>query len=129
MRAIQTPFNFQKWIDDNRNLLKPPIGNQQVYQGNDDFIIMVVGGPNSRNDYHYNEYEEFFYQIEGDMVLKIIDQGKPVDVNIKQGDIFLLPPRVPHSPQRKSNTVGMVIEKYRKNGEKDGFIWYCENCG
>src|ERR1700743_2167482 len=118
---IQRPFNIQKWIDDNRHLLKPPVGNQQVYKGNDDFIVMVVGGPNSRKDYHYNEGEELFYQLEGDIVVKIIEDGKPVDIPIKAGDMFLLPGRVPHSPQRGPNTVGLVVEIKRKTVELDGF--------
>ncbi|RIJ37765.1 3-hydroxyanthranilate 3,4-dioxygenase [Pontibacter oryzae] len=127
--AISRPFNFKQWIDEHRHLLKPPVGNQQVFKGNDDFIVMVVGGPNARKDYHYDEGEEFFYQLEGDIVLKIIEDGKPVDIPIKEGEIFLLPPRVPHSPQRPANTVGLVMERYRKPGEKDGFLWFCENCG
>lgn len=127
--AITQPFNIKKWIDENRHLLKPPVGNQQVYKGNDDFIVMVVGGPNSRKDYHYDEGEEFFYQLEGDITLKIIDEGVPKEIEIKEGEIFLLPPRVPHSPRRPANTIGIVIERYRKEGEKDGLIWYCENCG
>jgi 3-hydroxyanthranilate 3,4-dioxygenase len=127
--AIQRAFNFKQWIDEHRHLLKPPVGNQQVYKGNDDFIVMVVGGPNARKDYHYDEGEEFFYQVEGDIVLKIIEDGKPVDIPIKEGEIFLLPPKVPHSPQRPANTVGLVIERYRREGEKDGFMWFCENCG
>lgn len=127
--AIQRPFNFKQWIDEHRHLLKPPVGNQQVYKANDDFIVMVVGGPNARKDYHYDESEEFFYQVEGDIVLKIIEDGKPVDIPIKEGEIFLLPPRVPHSPQRPANTVGLVIERYRKEGEQDGFMWFCEKCG
>lgn len=122
------PFNIKKWIDDNRHLLKPPVGNQQVYKGNDDFIVMVVGGPNNRKDYHWEEGEELFYQLEGNIVVKIIEDGKPVDIQINEGDIFLLPPRVPHSPQRPANSVGLVIERYRKAGEHDGFLWYCENC-
>lgn len=127
--AIQRPFNFRAWIEEHRHLLKPPVGNQQVYKGNDDFIIMVVGGPNSRKDYHYNATEEFYYQLEGSIVLKIIEDGKPVDIPIKEGEIFLLPGGVPHSPQRPPNTVGLVIERYREEGQEDGFMWYCENCG
>ena len=127
--AVAKPFNFKKWIDEHRHLLKPPVGNQQVFKGNDDFIVMVVGGPNARKDYHYDEGEEFFYQLEGDITLKIIEDGKPVDIEIKEGEIFLLPPKVPHSPRRPANTVGLVIERYRKPGEKDGFLWFCENCG
>lgn len=126
--SIQKPFSFKKWINENRHLLKPPVGNQVVYKGNDDFIVMVVGGPNSRKDYHYNESEEFYYQLEGDITLKIIEDGKQVDMHIKEGDIFLLPPRTPHSPQRGPNTVGLVMEVHRRKNEKDGFQWYCENC-
>lgn len=126
--AIQKPFNFKKWIDDNRHLLKPPVGNQCVYKEAESFIVMVVGGPNARKDYHYNESEEFFHQLEGDIVLKIIEDGKPVDIPIREGDIFLLPPKVPHSPQRPANTVGLVMEKKRDPKDKDGLMWFCENC-
>ncbi|MFN6943929.1 MAG: 3-hydroxyanthranilate 3,4-dioxygenase [Cytophagaceae bacterium] len=127
--SVQKPFNFRKWIDDNRHLLKPPVGNQQIYKGNDDFIVMVVGGPNSRKDFHYNEGEEFFYQLEGDINVRIIEDGKIVDLPIKEGEIFLLPAKVPHCPQRPANTIGLVMERYRKEGEKDGCLWFCENCG
>ena len=121
-------FNFKNWIDEHRDLLKPPVGNKLVYQNTDDFIIMVVGGPNARKDYHYNEGEEFFYQIEGDIILKIIEDGKPKDISIKEGEIFLLPAKVPHSPQRTAGSIGLVIERHRKEGEKDGFQWHCEHC-
>jgi len=126
--AIKKAFNFKKWIDENRHLLKPPVGNQQVFKDNKDFIVMVVGGPNSRKDFHFNEGEEFFYQLEGDINLKIIEDGKQVDVPVREGEIFLLPPRTPHLPQRAANTIGMVIERYRRPGEKDGCMWFCENC-
>jgi 3-hydroxyanthranilate 3,4-dioxygenase len=126
--AVTRPFNFQQWIDEHRHLLKPPVGNAQVFKDNKDFIVMVVGGPNSRKDFHYNEGEEFFYQLEGDINVRIIEDGKPVDVPIKQGEIFLLPGKVPHLPQRPANTLGLVIERYRKAGEQDGFLWFCENC-
>ena len=126
--AIRAPFSFKKWIDENRHLLKPPVGNQVVYSPDQDFIVMVVGGPNSRKDYHFNETEEFFYQLEGDVKVKIIEDGKPRTIDLKEGDIFLLPARTPHSPQRGPNTVGLVMEVQRRNGMKDRFQWYCENC-
>jgi len=125
--AIQGAFNFKTWIDEHRHLLKPPVGNATVYQDTE-FIVMVVGGPNSRKDYHYNEGEEFFYQLEGDITVKIIDDGKQRDIHIKEGDIFLLPPRTPHSPQRGPNTVGLVMERKRNDNELDGFMWFCESC-
>ena len=122
------PLNFKKWIDEHRHLLKPPVGNAQVWEDRE-FMIMVVGGPNSRMDYHINEGEEFFYQLEGDIVLRVLEAGKPVDIPLCEGEIFLLPPRVPHSPQRPANTVGLVIERKRLPHERDGFAWYCKNCG
>lgn len=124
---IIPPINFKQWIDDNRDKLKPPVGNQIVYEDTE-FIVMVVGGPNARKDYHYNEGEEFFYQIEGNITLPIIENGKKRVVEIKEGEIFLLPARVPHSPQRPSNTVGLVIERKRTIDELDYCMWYCENC-
>ena len=126
MRELR-PLNFQKWIDDHRHLLKPPVCNKLVFK-DAEFIVMVVGGPNSRKDYHYDEGEEFFYQVEGNMVLKVMENGHPRDIQINQGEIFLLPPRVPHSPQRFENTVGLVIERKRQPEEKDGLLWYCDNC-
>tara|TARA_B100000131_G_scaffold321188_1_gene371193 strand:+ start:1722 stop:2237 length:516 start_codon:yes stop_codon:yes gene_type:complete len=127
MNSIIPPINFKKWIEDNRYLLKPPVGNKVVYE-NSEFIIMVVGGPNTRKDYHVDEGEEFFYQLEGDMILKIIENRMVKDIKINEGDIFLLPPKIPHSPQRFKNTVGLVIERKRRKNEFDGFQWYCDNC-
>ena len=125
--AIQRPFDFKSWIDENRHLLKPPVGNKVVWK-DADFVVMVVGGPNSRKDYHFNEGEEFFYQLEGDIVVKIQEDGKAVDVPIKEGMIFLLPPRVPHNPVRSANSIGLVIERRRDSVENDGLLWFCENC-
>ena len=124
---IIPPINFKKWIDENRELLKPPVCNKVVYEDTE-FIIMVVGGPNTRKDFHVDEGEEFFYQIEGDMVLNIFKNNKIENIRIKEGNIFLLPPRVPHSPQRFENTVGLVIERKRRDNELDGFQWYCDSC-
>ncbi len=127
MRSLQ-PINFQRWIDDNRHLLKPPVGNKLVYEDSE-FIVMVVGGPNARKDFHYDEGEEFFHQLEGEMVLATMQDGERVDIPIRAGEIFLLPPRIPHSPQRMANSVGLVIERKRRPGELDGLMWFCENCG
>ncbi len=125
---VSSTINFKKWINGHRHLLKPPVGNQVVWQDTE-FIIMVVGGPNARRDYHFNEGEEFYYQLEGNIVLKTIQDGKPMDIKIKEGEIFLLPPRTPHSPRRPAHTVGLVIERRRDEPENDGCIWFCEKCG
>jgi 3-hydroxyanthranilate 3,4-dioxygenase len=128
---LPNPFNLQTWIDEHRHLLKPPVGNKCIYDG--DFIVMVVGGPNQRTDYHWDEGPEWFYQLEGEMVLRIQEQddegrAAPRDIAIKAGDTFLLPPRVPHSPQRMPDSIGLVIERKRLPHELDGLQWYCERC-
>ena len=126
MKAL-TAFNLQAWIDEHRDQLMPPVCNQQVFEEND-FIVMIVGGPNSRKDYHVDEGPELFFQIEGDMLLKVIVDGKQQDITIHEGDMLLMPPRVPHSPQRFANTVGLVVERARLSHELDGFMWFCDNC-
>ena len=122
------PLDLKAWIDDNRRFLEPPVGNKLVWPDTE-FNVMIVGGPNTRKDYHIDPGEELFYQIEGDMMLKVIEDGKPRDVPIREGEIFLLPALVPHSPQRLPNTVGMVVERSRRPGELDHLRWYCEGCG
>ena len=123
---LTPPINFQKWIDEHRHLLMPPVGNKCIVDC--DFIVMIVGGPNARTDYHWDEGPEFFHQIEGEMVLKVQDDGRARDIPIRAGEIFYLPPRVPHSPQRMPNSIGLVIERRRVAGEKDGLLWFCERC-
>lgn len=123
------PFDFKGWIEDHRHLLKPPVGNKMVFE-DAGMIVMVVGGPNGRVDFHDDPVEEFFYQLEGDMVLKIAEDGKIYDVPIREGEVFMLPPHVRHSPQRPvPGSVGLVVEAPREDGMKDGFEWYCFNCG
>ena len=127
MSKLVSPLNIKAWIEENRALLKPPVGNKCIWKDGE-FIVMVVGGPNNRKDYHYNETPEFYYQLEGEIVLKIIDKGVAKDIHIKEGDIYLLPSKVPHSPQRGANTVGIVIEYPRSEGMEDALEWDCENC-
>ena len=122
------PFDFAHWVEENRHLLMPPVGAKKVFE-NAEFFIMVVGGPNARKEYHINQGEEFFWMLEGDMVLKVVDEGEFKDVTIREGEIFLLPSGVPHSPQRMKDTVGLVVERPRFGDEKDGMRWYCDGCG
>jgi 3-hydroxyanthranilate 3,4-dioxygenase len=121
-------FNFMQWIEAHRDRLRPPVCNQVVFEDSE-FIVMVVGGPNTRTDYHWDPGEEFFYQVEGDMLLKTVQDGAIVDLPIREGEMLLLPAGVPHSPQRFADTVGMVIERKRRPEEKDGFMWFCDHCG
>ena len=122
-----TAFNLQRWVDEHREQLRPPVCNQQVFEDND-FIVIIVGGPNSRKDYHVDEGPELFYMIEGEMLLKVIVNGRQKDVRIGEGEMLLLPPRVPHSPQRFADTVGLVVERARLPHELDGFMWFCDEC-
>ena len=120
------PLNLHGWIEQNRHLLKPPVGNAMIYNGA--YMVMVVGGPNQRTDYHLNPTEEFFYQVEGDIVLRVIEDGRPRDIPIKQGEMFVLPANTPHSPQRPAGTVGLVIEQRRPADNDDHIRWYCPKC-
>jgi 3-hydroxyanthranilate 3,4-dioxygenase len=121
-------FNFQKWIDEHKDRLKPPVGNKLVWE-DADLMVTVVGGPNQRTDYHDDPVEEFFYQLKGNMVLKVVDGGNFYDVPLRQGDIFLLPPHVRHSPQRpEEGSIGLVVEPKRAAGQRDAFEWYCFSC-
>lgn len=125
---IKRPFNLQKWIEENRDLLKPPVGNKNLYADAGDYIVMIVGGPNARKDYHFNETEELFFQLEGDILVKIQEDGKVQDIHIKAGEMFLLPAKVPHSPIRSEGSVGLVIERKRTKDHTDGLQWYCDHC-
>jgi len=125
---IAKPFNLKKWIDNNRNRLKPPVGNKNLYVDSGDYIVMVVGGPNARKDYHFNDTEELFFQLEGDILVTVQIDGKAVEVPIKEGEMFLLPPNIPHNPVRPANSVGLVVEIKRKKQHTDGLLWFCDNC-
>ena len=127
--SIQKPFNLTKWIEENKHLLVPPVANKNLYIDSGDYIVMIVGGPNARKDYHYNETEELFYQLQGEITVYIQENGKKKAMNLSAGDMFLLPAKVPHSPSRTENSIGLVIERKRENlGLKDGLLWFCDNC-
>ncbi len=129
--SLLPPINFMQWIAEHRDELQPPVCNKVIWE-DAEFIVMVVGGPNQRTDFHYDEGPEFFYQLEGRMLLRIMheeaDGNRVEDIYIEAGEIFMLPPKIPHSPQRFENTVGLVIERKRLAHEKDGLMWYCQNC-
>jgi len=126
---IAKPFNLTKWIEDNRHLLKPPVGNKNLYINSGDYIVMIVAGPNARKDYHYNETEELFYQLEGNITVYVQENGEKKAKRLGAGDMFLLPAKVPHSPVREENSIGLVVERKREGQEiPDGLLWFCDNC-
>lgn len=127
--AIAKPFNLNQWITENRHLLEPPVGNKNLYVDSGDYIVMIVAGPNARKDYHYNETEELFYQLEGNITVYIQDEGKKVSMQLGPGDMYLNPAKTPHSPARSEGSIGLVIEKKRNHlGLKDGLLWFCDHC-
>ena len=128
MAELLKSFNLQGWIDEHRDMLKPPIGAQSIWQDSE-FLIMVIGGPNARRDFHIDPADEFFYQLEGEMVLEYIDQaGARQSQQIRAGEVLLLPANTPHSPQRAANSVGLVVERVRSPDEPEKYVWYCEQC-
>lgn len=123
-------LHLDRWIRENRRHLKPPVSNRQLFSESKDAIVFVSGGPNTRNDYHVNPTEELFYQLKGDIAVRVrpLDGSTPHDVVVREGELFLLPRWVPHRPQRPAGTLGLIIEFPRPKGEKDGLRWYCPTC-
>lgn len=127
--AIRKPFNLIKWVEENREALKPPVGNKNLYKEAGDFIVMIVAGPNARKDYHYNETEELFYQLEGNIQIHIQENGEKQTMELGPGDMYLNPAKVPHSPVREEGSIGLVVERQKKNLDiEDGLLWFCDNC-
>ena len=148
------PINLMKWFEANRHLMKPPVSNKYLYDG-EDFFVMLINGPNARNDFHQTNSEEFFLQLKGDIVVRIIEeiQSEPrpsgsggsrneprpsgsgggvatriKDVIVREGETFFIPGNVPHSPTRPPSTLGLVVERRRPPGETEHLQWYCEKC-
>jgi 3-hydroxyanthranilate 3,4-dioxygenase len=127
--ALLKPFNLFQWIEENRHLLQPPVGNKSLYVDAEDYIVMIVGGPNARKDYHYNETEELFFQLEGSITVAIQENGERKELQLNAGDMYLHPAKIPHSPIRSANSVGLVIERKRAGkGFTDGLLWFCDKC-
>lgn len=126
--TVPPTINFKQWIADNEHLLKPPVGNKCLTQG-DDFIVMIVGGPNDRTDFHVDPYEEWFYQLKGNMHVNVHADGHVQRVDIREGETWLLPRNTPHSPIRpEAGSIGLVIERIREPGTLEKFQWYCLDC-
>ena len=127
--SVLKPFNLNNWINENRHLLKPPVGNKNIYVDSEDYIVMIVAGPNARKDFHYNETEEVFYQLEGTIKVIIQVDGERQEMELHAGDMYLNPAKIPHSPIRSEGSIGLVIERKRAGkGFTDGLLWFCEKC-
>jgi 3-hydroxyanthranilate 3,4-dioxygenase len=126
--TVELPVNLMQWARENRDQLKPPVGNKYLYDGND-FFVMVIGGPNARNDFHVTNSEEYFYQLKGDIVVRIREGGEIKDIPVREGETFFIPGNVPHAPTRPPDTIGVVVERRRPPGETEHQQFYCERCG
>ena len=125
---MNAPIDFPRWLSEHAHLLKPPVGNAQLW-GDTDFIVTIVGGPNRRTDFHDDPYEEFFWQFEGNAYLNVIENGRRARIELAQGTMLVLPPHVRHSPQRpEPGSRCLVIERQRPQGVMDAFEWYCPQC-
>jgi len=127
MSAPLTAFNLQQWIEDNRELFKPPVANKEVWPQSE-FIFQIVRGPNARNDFHIDPGDEIFYQLEGTIRVDVVQEGQRKSNTLNQGDVLLVPAGVPHSPLRPGGTWGLVVERKRHPGELDGILWFCDRC-
>jgi 3-hydroxyanthranilate 3,4-dioxygenase len=129
-QPIAPTVNLRKWVAQNARYLKPPVANKQLFPEADDMVLFVSGGPNTRNDFHVNPTEELFYQLKGDIAIRVrpLDGSKPREVVIREGELFLLPRWVPHRPQRPAGTVGLIVEFPRPEGQLDALRWYCPAC-
>ena len=126
--TVALPVDLMKWVEANRHDLKPPVGNKYLYDGQD-FFVMVIGGPNARNDFHVTNSEEYFFQLKGDIIVRIREGGEIKDIPVREGETFFIPGNVPHAPTRPPNTIGVVVERRRPPGETEHQQFYCEGCG
>jgi 3-hydroxyanthranilate 3,4-dioxygenase len=127
-----TPFSatdLKRWVEENRHLYQPPYKTNHVLAHYKEFFVLVLNGPNARLDFHREPGEEFFFQIQGNIELHLKPEGAPRQVvRIREGEMFLCPGGLAHSPRRGENTWGLVIERKRAPQETEDFIWFCESC-
>jgi len=129
MNDINPVVELDGWIAEHQHLLKPPVNNKMMWENPGDLIVQIVGGPNQRTDFHVDPYEEYFFQIKGNMHVNVVTDDGIQRIDIAEGQMWLLPGFTPHSPQRpEAGSIGMVIEKVREEGTLEKFQWYCASC-
>jgi 3-hydroxyanthranilate 3,4-dioxygenase len=121
--------DLKRWVEENRHVYNPPYKTNHILMHHDEFFVLVLNGPNMRFDFHREPGEEFFFQIHGDIELHLKpERERRQVVKIREGEIFLCPGGLAHSPRRGEGTWGLVIERKRKPEEKEEFLWFCETC-
>lgn len=126
---LLSTYHLKRWIEENQSYFQPPFRTNRLLMNQKDFLVMILRGPNTRLDFHIDPGDEFFYQIQGDMELHVKpDNERRQVMKIKEGEIFVCPGGLPHSPRRFENTWGLVIERRRREDEREEFVWFCEQC-
>jgi 3-hydroxyanthranilate 3,4-dioxygenase len=128
MPALST-VSLLKWVEEHRSLVGRPIMSHEMIW-RDDFIVMLFDGPTppNRSDFHINTSPEFFYQMQGEMDCRVLENGAFSNITVGEGEMFFLPANVPHLNSRKEHSLGLVIHQKRMLGAKDSIVWYCERC-
>lgn len=121
------PFGLQAWIDQNMPTALGAIGNKEVFK-HSDFIFQIIKGPNARNDFHIDPWDEIFYQLHGHIFVHVIEEERERRIRIGEGELLLLPKNTYHSPRRPPGSVGLVLERPRRPDERDGIAWFCPSC-
>jgi 3-hydroxyanthranilate 3,4-dioxygenase len=94
-----------------------------------DSLAFVARGREYRSEFHVDPSDEIMYMVKGDMALHhITPDGKRQVTMLRQGEIMHCPAGTPHSPRFAPDSLVLVIERKRKAGEKDRFLWFCEAC-
>lgn len=128
-RLDGVPFNLNRWIATRMAGDQGTVGNKEVFRQSD-FIFQIIKGPNRRNDYHMDPYDEIFYQLEGTAFVVYRDaEDREQVATLRAGDVLLIAAFTPHSPRRPPDSIGLVVERPRAAHELDGLRWYCEGCG
>ncbi len=123
------PKSLWGWIDENQDAFQPPVGNKVVWEDSQ-FTAMVVRGPNARRDFHLDPFDEIFYQLRGDIVVEYLEpDGQRQSAIVQEGDLFLVPAMVGHSPHRPADSWGLVIEIKRSPEHVESLLWLCDRCG
>jgi len=125
--GVADAVHVPSWVEKNRHLMVPPVSNKYLFSGQD-FFVMLIAGPNARNDYHMTNSEEFFMQLKGEVSIRVRDAHGIRDIALREGEALYIPGGVPHRPQRGPNTLGLVVERRRPATETEHIIFYCEKC-
>ncbi|HTV19447.1 MAG TPA: hypothetical protein VMG12_12265 [Polyangiaceae bacterium] len=125
------PVDVEGWVRRSMagGMPKPLLNFEQFWDG--ELLVRLFDGPTpkGRRDFHINTSAEFFYQLEGSMTCTLVEDGEFNTVTCQKGEMYWIPPLVPHLNQREAGSIGLVIHTQRAPGALHGMAWYCDRCG